>query len=93
MHTALTMGACSLLLGLALGMVQPMVMSMLHQITPEHRHGEAVGLRMMAINASSVAMPMLFGAPAPRSASARCSGRWPPPSAAERGWRFRPQRR
>jgi len=62
MHTAITMGVCSVLLGLALGMVQPMVMSMLHTITPEHRHGEAVGMRMMVINASSVAMPMLFGA-------------------------------
>ena len=61
MHHALTMGLCSVLLGFALGMVQPMVMSMLHQITPEHRHGEAVGMRMMVINASSVAMPMLFG--------------------------------
>ncbi|MDB5860009.1 MAG: major facilitator superfamily 1, partial [Ramlibacter sp.] len=49
MHTAVTMGACSVLLGLALGMVQPMVMSMLHTITPEHRHGEAVGMRMMVI--------------------------------------------
>ena len=55
------MGLCSVLLGMALGAVQPMIMSMLHQITPEHRHGEAVALRMMAINASSVAMPMLFG--------------------------------
>ena len=62
MHAAVTMGLCSMLLGFALGMVQPMVMSMLHQITPEHRHGEAVGMRMMVINASSVAMPMLFGA-------------------------------
>jgi MFS family permease len=62
MHTAATMATCSVLLGFALGMVQPMVMSMLHQITPEHRHGEAVGMRMMVINASSVAMPMLFGA-------------------------------
>ena len=35
---------------------------MLHQITPHHRHGEAVGMRLMVINASSVAMPMLFGA-------------------------------
>jgi hypothetical protein len=34
---------------------------MLHQITPEHRQGEAVGMRMMVINASSVVMPMLFG--------------------------------
>src|SRR6186713_555353 len=61
MHSAIGMGLCSILLGLALGMVQPMVMSMLHQITPEARHGEALGLRLMAINASSVLMPMLFG--------------------------------
>lgn len=61
MHLALAMGACSVALGLALGSVQPMVMSTLHQITPEHRHGEALGLRLMAINASSVLMPMLFG--------------------------------
>ncbi|WP_431096965.1 MFS transporter [Polaromonas aquatica] len=61
MHSAIGMGICSVLLGLALGMVQPMVMSMLHQITPEARHGEALGLRLMAINASSVVMPMLFG--------------------------------
>jgi MFS family permease len=62
METAWPMALCSVLLGLALGCVQPMIMSMLHQITPHHRHGEAVGMRMMVINASSVAMPMLFGA-------------------------------
>jgi MFS family permease len=62
MHTAAAMGVCSVLLGLALGCVQPMILSMLHQITPHHRHGEAVGMRLMTINASSVAMPMLFGA-------------------------------
>lgn len=56
-----TMGLCSVVLGLALGSVQPMVMSTLHQITPEARHGEALGLRAMAINGSSVLMPMLFG--------------------------------
>jgi MFS family permease len=61
MHGAMAMGLCSVLLGLALGMVQPMIMSTLHQITPEHRHGEAVAMRVMAINASSVTMPMLFG--------------------------------
>jgi MFS family permease len=61
MRSALGMGWCSILLGLALGTVQPMIMSILHQITPEARHGEALGLRLMAINASSVAMPMLFG--------------------------------
>lgn len=61
MRSALGMGVCSVLLGFSLGMVQPMVMSMLHQITPEARHGEALGLRLMAINASSVLMPLLFG--------------------------------
>jgi MFS family permease len=55
------MGACSVALGLVLGSVQPMVMSTLHQVTPPARHGEALGLRLMVINASSVAMPMLFG--------------------------------
>ena len=62
MHAAVAMGICSALLGLALGMVQPMIMSLLHQVTPGHRHGEAVGMRFMLINASSVAMPLLFGA-------------------------------
>ena len=60
--TAWTMALCSGLLGLSLGSVQPMVMSTLHQITPERRQGEALGLRLMTINASSVLMPMVFGA-------------------------------
>jgi predicted MFS family arabinose efflux permease len=62
MPTALSMGVVSVFLGFTLGTVQPMVMSTLHQITPEERHGEALGLRMMAINASSVTMPLLLGA-------------------------------
>ncbi|NKE65126.1 MFS transporter [Ramlibacter sp. RBP-2] len=61
LHAPLAMGICSVLLGASLGTVQPMIMSMLHQITPEHRHGEAVAMRVMAINASSVTMPLLFG--------------------------------
>ncbi len=61
LHSPLAMGLCSVLLGFALGSVQPMIMSTLHQITPEARHGEALGLRLMAINGSSVVMPMLFG--------------------------------
>jgi predicted MFS family arabinose efflux permease len=61
MQTPLAMGFCSVLLGFALGTVQPMIMSTLHQITPDARHGEALGLRLMAINASSVLMPLLFG--------------------------------
>ena len=61
MPTALSMGVVSVFLGFVLGTVQPMIMSTLHQITPEERHGEAIALRLMAINASSVAMPLLFG--------------------------------
>ena len=61
MPGAWSMGACSVLLGVVLGSVQPMVMSIIHQITPPERHGEALGLRMMAINGSSVLMPVLFG--------------------------------
>ena len=61
MQSPLTMGLCSVILGVVLGSVQPMIMSTLHQITPEARHGEALGLRLMAINASSVLMPQLFG--------------------------------
>jgi MFS family permease len=56
------MGVCAVLLGLALGSVQPMVMSLLHDVTPGARHGEALALRSMVINASSTALPLLFGA-------------------------------
>ncbi len=59
---ALVMGCFAALLGITLGSVQPMVMSMLHHLTPEHRHGEALAFRSMAINASSTLMPLAFGA-------------------------------
>jgi MFS family permease len=60
-HTAWVMGCCAVVLGLALGAVQPMVMTTLHQITPATRHGEAIALRSMAINLSSAVMPLAFG--------------------------------
>ena len=60
--SAVAMGACSAILGMSVGAVQPMIMSMLHQITPRHRHGEAVAVRVIMINMSSVAMPLVFGA-------------------------------
>lgn len=56
------MGACASVLGFALGMSQPMVMTALHQVTPHERHGEAIALRSMAINLSSTLMPLAFGA-------------------------------
>jgi len=52
----------SFTLGLALGSGQPMVMSLLHTMAPSGRMGEAVGLRMSIINASTFAVPLVFGA-------------------------------
>ncbi len=60
--SAMAMAICSVSLGIVLCVVQPMIMSTLHQITPPHRQGEALGLRIMAVNASSVVMPLVFGA-------------------------------
>jgi MFS family permease len=60
-RTAWLMGVCAVVLGLALGAVQPMIMTTLHQITPDDRHGEAIALRSMAINLSSALMPLAFG--------------------------------
>jgi MFS family permease len=56
------MGGCAMLLGLALGVAQPLIMTTLHHLTPDGRHGESLALRSMAINASSTLMPLVFGA-------------------------------
>jgi sugar phosphate permease len=56
------MAACAALLGITLGVVQPMMLATLHRLTPAHRHGQALAFRSMAINASSTAMPLVFGA-------------------------------
>ena len=60
-ESAWTMGALSALLGITLGSSQPMVLSTLHHLTPQDRHGEALAFRSMAINLSSTAMPLAFG--------------------------------
>jgi MFS family permease len=61
-RSAWAMALCAVLLGLALGSVQPMIMATLHQMTPHDRHGEAIALRSMTINFSSAVMPLAFGA-------------------------------
>jgi MFS family permease len=58
--TAGLMGG-SAVLGVALGSVQPMILAMLHRVTPPERHGQALGLRMLAVNGATVAMPAGFG--------------------------------
>jgi MFS family permease len=61
-HSPWLMGLCAVLLGITLGSVQPMIMSTLHRITPNQRHGEALAFRSMTINLSSTVMPLVFGA-------------------------------
>ncbi len=56
------MGVCAALLGITLGVAQPIIMTTLHHVTPDGRHGEALAFRSMAINTSSTLMPLLFGA-------------------------------
>ncbi|MFM9916568.1 MAG: MFS transporter [Rhizobacter sp.] len=59
--SAFAMAVCGALLGIALGSVQPMIMTALHRLTPRQRHGEALALRSMTINGASALMPLLFG--------------------------------
>lgn len=59
--TAPTMAACALVLGLALGAVQPMIMTTLHHLAPPAQQGEAIALRSTVINLSSTLLPMGFG--------------------------------
>ena len=51
----------SALLGVALGSVQPMILSTLHQAAPPNRQGQALALRMVFTNVATIAMPLGFG--------------------------------
>lgn len=51
----------SAVLGLALGSVQPTILAALTHATPAARHGQVLGLRMMATNTAGVILPMGFG--------------------------------
>ena len=55
------MGACAVMLGLTLGVSQPLIMTTLHHVTPDGRHGQSLAFRSMAINTSSTFMPLMFG--------------------------------
>lgn len=62
MESAFALAILSFVLGLSLGMGQPMVLAQLHTIAPPGRVGEAVGMRMSLIQTMSVAVPLVFGA-------------------------------
>ena len=54
--------ACSYLVGLAVGVAQPVSMSMMFEVCPPERAGEALGLRLTLLGTSQSVLPMLFGA-------------------------------
>ena len=51
----------SFTLGLGLGISQPMVLSLMHRVTPPGRIGEAAGLRLMIVNGTQTLLPSVFG--------------------------------
>jgi MFS family permease len=54
--------ALAFMLGLGLGVAQPMVMSVMYRAAPADRIGEATGLRLTLVNASQTFLPMMGGA-------------------------------
>lgn len=54
--------ALAFVLGLGLGMSQPIVMSLLYSAAPPNRAGEAVGLRTTVLNFIQTTIPLAFGA-------------------------------
>lgn len=49
-------------LGLGLGLTQPLLLALLYAATPEGRSGEAVGIRTGILSVCQLAMPLMFGA-------------------------------
>jgi MFS family permease len=54
--------ALAFVLGIGLGMSQPIVMSLLYSAAPPNRAGEAVGLRTTVLNFIQTTIPLAFGA-------------------------------
>ena len=50
------------ILGMGLGVTQPLAMSVLHESAPDGRSGEAVGLRTAVVNLSAATTPIIYGA-------------------------------
>lgn len=61
-HSVPLLMAVSFALGIGLGGVQPMIMTMLYQKAPAGRGGEAVGMRTQLLNITQAVIPIIFGA-------------------------------
>jgi hypothetical protein len=53
------MAVCAAPLGVVLGGLQPMMLT--HEMTPAPRHGQALAMRLLMMNVSSVSMPLVSG--------------------------------
>ena len=60
-HVSVLMG-CSFVVGLAVGYAQPLSMSMMFDVSPADRAGEALGLRMAITGGSQAVFPFVLGA-------------------------------
>lgn len=59
--SAFTLALLSFVLGVWLGLAQPMTQSLLHHAVPEHRVGEALGARLALVGSAQTASPLVFG--------------------------------
>ena len=61
-ENTLALMTCAFILGLGLGASLPNMMSLVYRLSPKGRVGEAIGLRLMMINASKATFPVAMGA-------------------------------
>jgi MFS family permease len=59
---AIVLGAVCFVLGLGMGLGQPLTVLLTYNYAPPGRHGEGLGLRIAINNSMHVAVPALFGA-------------------------------
>jgi len=62
LRDAWSMVVCAGMLGIALGTIQPAILSSVHDVAPPHRTGEAMAVRSMTVHLSMATMPLVFGA-------------------------------
>lgn len=56
------LAALAFVLGMGLGVTQPLAMAVLHESAPHGRTGEAVGLRTAVVNMTAATTPLAYGA-------------------------------
>jgi len=61
-ESALVLGITCFVLGLGMGMGQPLTVMLTYNYAPAGRHGEALGLRISINNSMHVTVPAIFGA-------------------------------